>query len=160
MFLSETICSIITKFWWNSHWMVLFQKWVERFGPLTKMPPITELSLTLNSMGNSHKILFLAWPPSWLKVGITGHNFGRGLSKDHSTKVWLELTLWFLKRRFLCEFPIEFNVKLSSVMGGILVKGPNRSTHFWKRTIPLGGPLPKLNPAFQTSDRDGHNSRT
>jgi hypothetical protein len=24
--LSETICSIITKCWWNSHWMVLFQK--------------------------------------------------------------------------------------------------------------------------------------
>jgi hypothetical protein len=50
----------------------------------------------------------LAWQPSWLKVGITGHKFGRGLSKDHSTKVWLELTQWFLKRRFLCEFPIEF----------------------------------------------------
>jgi hypothetical protein len=25
--------------------------------------------------------------PSWLEVGITGHNFGRGPSKDHSTKV-------------------------------------------------------------------------
>jgi UV DNA damage repair endonuclease len=33
--------------------------------------------------------LFLAWRPSWLEVGITGHNFGRGPSKDHSTKVWL-----------------------------------------------------------------------
>ena len=31
--------------------------------------------------------LFLAWWPSWLEVGITGHNFGRGPSKDHSTKV-------------------------------------------------------------------------
>jgi hypothetical protein len=79
--------------------------------------------------------LFLAWQPSWLKVGITGNNFGRGLSKDHSTKVWLELTQWFLKRRFLCEFPIEFYVKLSSAVGAILVKGPNRWTHFWKRTI-------------------------
>jgi hypothetical protein len=35
--LSETICSIRTKFWWNSHWMVLFQKYVRRFGPSTKM---------------------------------------------------------------------------------------------------------------------------
>jgi hypothetical protein len=24
--------------------------------------------------------LFLAWRPSWLEVGITGHNFGRGPS--------------------------------------------------------------------------------
>ena len=35
--------------------------------------------------------LFLAWWPSWLEVGITGHNFGRGPSKDHSTKVLLQL---------------------------------------------------------------------
>jgi hypothetical protein len=33
IFLSETICSIRTKFWWNSHWMVLFQKCVWRFDP-------------------------------------------------------------------------------------------------------------------------------
>ena len=37
IFLSETICSIRTKFWWKSHWMVLFQNCVQRFGPLTKM---------------------------------------------------------------------------------------------------------------------------
>ena len=35
--------------------------------------------------------LFLAWRPSWLKVRITGHNFGRGPSKDHSTKIWLQV---------------------------------------------------------------------
>jgi hypothetical protein len=33
IFLSETICSIRTKFLWNSHWMVLFQKCVWRFDP-------------------------------------------------------------------------------------------------------------------------------
>ena len=43
---SETICSIRTKFWWNSHWMVLFQKCVRRFGPSTKMALTAELSLT------------------------------------------------------------------------------------------------------------------
>ena len=37
--------------------MVLFQKCVRRFGPTTKMPPTAELSLTENSMGNSHKNL-------------------------------------------------------------------------------------------------------
>ena len=79
--------------------------------------------------------LFLAWWPSWLKVGITGHNFGRGPSKDHSTKVWLQLAQWFLRRRFLCEFPIGSYVKLSSAVGAILIEGPNCRTHFWKRTI-------------------------
>jgi hypothetical protein len=29
-----------------------------------------------------------------VKIGITGHSFGRGLSKDHSTKVWLQLAQW------------------------------------------------------------------
>jgi hypothetical protein len=79
--------------------------------------------------------LFLAWPPSWLEVGITGHNFGRGPSKDHSTKVWLQLAQWFLRRRFLCVFPIGSYVKLSSAVGAILVEGSNSRTHFWKRTI-------------------------
>jgi hypothetical protein len=45
-----------------------------------------------------------------MEIGITRHIFGRGPSKDHSTKVWLELAQWFLKRRFLCEFPIGFYV--------------------------------------------------
>ena len=79
--------------------------------------------------------LFLAWWPSWLEVGITGHNFGRGPSKDYSTKVWLQLAQWFLRRRFLCEFPIGSYVKLSLAVGATLVEGPNRLTYFWKRTI-------------------------
>jgi hypothetical protein len=79
--------------------------------------------------------LFLAWRPSWLEVGITGHSFGRGPSKDHSTKVWLQLVQWFLRRRFLCEFPIGSYVKLSSAVGAILVEWPNRRTYFWKRII-------------------------
>jgi hypothetical protein len=41
---SEIICSIRTTFWWSSHWMVLFQKCVRRFGPSTKMAPTAELS--------------------------------------------------------------------------------------------------------------------
>ena len=61
----------------------------------------------------------------------------RGPSKDHSTKVWLQLAQWFLRRRFLCEFPIGSYVKLSSAVGAILVKGSNRQTHFWKRTHPM-----------------------
>ena len=49
--------------------------------------------------------LFLAWRPSWLEVGIIRHNFARGPSKDHSTKVLLQLALWFLRRRFYVNFP-------------------------------------------------------
>ena len=71
--------------------------------------------------------LFLAWRPSGLEVGITGHNFGRGPSKDHSTKVWLQLAQLFLSRRFLCEFPIGSYLKLSSAVGAILVEGPDTS---------------------------------
>ena len=77
----------------------------------------------------------IAWWTSWLEVGINGHIVGRGPTKDHSTKVLLQLAQWFLKRRFLCEFPIRFYVKLSSAVGAILVEGPHRRTHFWKRTI-------------------------
>ena len=84
---------------------------------------------------SSTLFLFLAWRPSWLKVGITGHNFGMGPCKDHSTKVWLQLVQWFLRRRYLCEFPIGFYVKLSSAVGSILVEGPNRRTYFWTWTI-------------------------
>ena len=84
---------------------------------------------------SSPLFLFSAWRPSWLEVRITGHKFGSGPSKDHSTKVWLQLAEWFLRRRFLCEFPIGSYVKLNSAVGAILVEGPNRRTHFWKRTI-------------------------
>jgi hypothetical protein len=60
-----------------------------------------------------------------LEVGITGHIFGRGPSKDYSTKVWLQLAQWFLRRIFLCEFPLGSYVKLSSAVGTTLVEGPD-----------------------------------
>jgi hypothetical protein len=93
---------------------------------------VSEEKIFLNS---SPFFLFLAWRPYWLGVEITGHNFGRGPSKDRSTKVLLQLALWFLRRRFLCEFPLGSYVELSSAVGAILIEGPNRRTHFWKRTI-------------------------
>jgi hypothetical protein len=68
-------------------------------------------------------------------------------SRDHRTQFWkeaiqgsfhkslLQLAQWFLRRRSLCEFPIGSYVKLRSAVGAILIEGPNRRTHFWKRTI-------------------------
>jgi hypothetical protein len=59
-----------------------------------------------------------------LEVRIIGHNFKRRPSKDHSTKVLLQLAQWFM-RRFLCEFPIGSYVKLSSLWGPSWSKGRN-----------------------------------
>jgi hypothetical protein len=44
--------------------------------------------------------------------------FWKGPSKDHSTKVWLQLARWFLRRRFLCEFPIKLKIE----KGGMKLK--------------------------------------
>jgi hypothetical protein len=86
-----------------------------------------------------HPLFFSIFSLVVILVGSQDHQtqFGRGPSKDHSTNVWLQLTLWFLRRRFLCEFPIGPYVKLSSAVSPILVEGPNRRTHFWKRTHPM-----------------------
>jgi hypothetical protein len=74
---------------------------------------------------------------SAILVGSRDHRtqFGRGPSKDPSTKVWLQLPQWVLRRRFVCEFPIGSYVKLSSAVGANLVEGPDRHAHFLKRTI-------------------------
>jgi hypothetical protein len=56
-----------------------------------KSSPLKLLSQSQPNFAEMILGLFLAWRPSWLKVGITGHKFGRKPSKDHSTKVWLQL---------------------------------------------------------------------
>ena len=86
---------------------------------------------------SSPLFLFLALWPSWLEIGITRHYCGRGPSNDHSTKVLLQLAQWFLRRRFLCEFPIGSYVKLSSAVGAILVKGRNRQDTFLEENHPM-----------------------
>ena len=119
------------------------RRWRTHFWKGTTQGSFQQSLVEIGSLVSEEKIffnfiplfLFLAWRPSWLEVGITGHNFGRGPSKDHSTKVWLQLAQWFLRRRFLCEFLIRSYVKLSSAVGAILIEGPNRRTYFWKRTI-------------------------
>jgi hypothetical protein len=70
-------------------------------------------------------------------VGRRDHRtqFWKGAIQGQFHKVWLQLAQWFLRRRFLCEFPIGSYGKLSSAVGAILVEAPNIRTHFWKRTI-------------------------
>ena len=65
------------------------------------------------------------------------HNFGRGPSKDYSTKVWLQLAQWFLRRRFLCKFPIGSYVKLTSAVGAIMVEGPKPPDTFLEENHPM-----------------------
>ena len=67
----------------SSFWLILKQQWT------------IKISSTL--------FLFLAWWLSWLEVGITGHNFGRGPSKDHSTIVWFKLAQWLQRSWLKCE---------------------------------------------------------
>ena len=68
----------------NSFWFILKRQWTIKISS----PPF---------------FLFLAWWPSWLEVGITGHNFGRGPSKGHSTKVWFKLAQWLQRSWLKCE---------------------------------------------------------
>ena len=67
----------------SSFWLILKQQWTIKI--------------------SSPLFLFLAWRPSWLEVGITGHNFWREPSKDHSNKVWSKFAQCFLRRRLKCE---------------------------------------------------------
>jgi hypothetical protein len=116
-----------------------------------RRPPL--LKIEISSNGQNCSILSQKVPKFELYKHndelFTGHNFGREPSKDHSTKVWLQLAQWFLRRRFLCEFPKGSYVKLSSAMGAILIEGPNRLTHFWS------DPLYKLCPSEPPCIQDG-----
>jgi hypothetical protein len=43
------------------------------------------------------------WPFEEISIFSNGGHLGRGPSKDHSTKVWLQLAQWLLRRRLKCE---------------------------------------------------------
>ena len=67
----------------SSFWLILKQQWTIKM--------------------SSPCFLFLAWRPSWLEFGITGHIFGRGSCKDHSTNVWFKLAQWLQRSWLKCE---------------------------------------------------------
>jgi hypothetical protein len=82
---------------------------------------------------------------------ITRHIFGREPSNDYFIKILLLLSKWFQKRRFLWEFPIGSNVKLSSAVTAILVGGLKCRKQIWKGMV-LGWPPSKIvsgDPDFQ-----------
>jgi hypothetical protein len=96
-----------------------------------KLKKKSPLKLLSQSQPNFAEMI-LGWSPSKMVSSISDL---RPRCKDHSTKVWLQLVQWFMRRRFVCEFPIGFYVKLSSDVRAILVERPNHRTHFRKRTI-------------------------
>jgi hypothetical protein len=116
----------------------------------------------------------------WSKGRTAGHIFGREPSNDYFIKILFLLSKWFQTRRFLWEFPRGSYVKLSSAVVAILVGVLNANLikggmkfkkslllwNYWanlNQTLLnwfLGDPLPKLCPAFQNTDQDGHHSRT
>ena len=109
----------------------------------TTQGSIQQSLVEIGSVVSEEKIFFSPSPLfsilslAAILVGSRDHRaqFWKGSLKDHSTKVWLQLAQWFLRRRFLCEFPIGSYVKLSLAVGAILVEGPNRRIYFWKITI-------------------------
>jgi hypothetical protein len=52
-----------------------------------------------------------------------GHIFGRGPSKDHSIKVWLQLAQWFLRRRLKCEMLTDGRKVMAKTLGKSLWQG-------------------------------------
>ena len=74
-------CSCSSNF--SSFWLTLKQQWTIKISS----PLFSILSLAA------------------ILVGSRDHrtHFERGPSKDHSTKVWLQLVQWFLRRRLKCE---------------------------------------------------------
>ena len=75
--------------------------------------------------------------PSWSKGGTTRHNFKRGPSNDYFIKVWFQLSNWFQRKRFLCEFPIGFYVKLSSAVWGHLGQRAEPPDIFLEKNHPM-----------------------
>jgi hypothetical protein len=96
IFSSEITGPIATKLWW--------------YGQQSLVEIGSVVSEKIFFKFHPPFFLFLAWWPSWLEVGITGHNFGRGPSKDHTTKVWLQLAQWSIKI-FLSEIICSIRTK-------------------------------------------------
>jgi hypothetical protein len=76
--------------------------------------------------------LFSIFSLAAILVGSLDHRtqFWKGAIQESFHKSLVQLAQWFLRRRFLCEFPIGSNFKLSSVVGAILIERPNRRTLF------------------------------
>ena len=85
-------------------------------------------------MGNQIYFKIAGKKKNWSQGQTAKHNFGREPSNDYFIKILFLLSKWFQTRRFLWEFAIGSNVKLSSAVAAILVGVLKWRTQFWKRT--------------------------
>ena len=60
------------------------------------------------------------WQPCWISDQRQKQKSCIWPSNEHFCQVWFKSILWFQKKRWKCEIPIESNVKLSRVMVAIL----------------------------------------
>ena len=131
--------------------MVLFQKYVRRFSPSTKMAPTAELSLTQEPMGNSHKNLLvwkqlLNWNQTLIKQSLDGP----------------------LPKLCLVAPPSDQDGCTAELSLAQDPMGNSHKNHFvWNQSLnqnqalmeqSLDGPLPKLCLAVVLSHQDGHHS--
>jgi hypothetical protein len=94
-----------------------------------------------------------------LEVGIIGHNFGRGPSKDHTTKVWLQLAQWFLR------LPTKMAAKLKIEKRGDEIKRKSSPLKLLNQSQPNLAEFPigsyvKLSSAVGAILVEGPNRRT
>ena len=131
--------------------MVLFQKYIRRFGPSTKMPPTAELSLTQEHMGNSHKNLLvwnqlLNWNQTLIIQSLDGPLPKLCLVVPPSDQDGCTAVL------SLTQDPMGNSHK------NHLVWNQQLNQNKTLMELSLGGPLPKLCPAVPLSRQDGHHS--
>ena len=83
-----------------------------QFWKWTTQGSLLQSLVELGSIVSEEKIFFLISSPLFsivslaaILIGNRDHRepFWRGTPKDHSTKVWLQLTQWFLKKVLKCE---------------------------------------------------------
>jgi hypothetical protein len=106
------------KFWWNSHWMVLFQKYVRRFGPLTKMAPTARYEMPDTNLEGDHPRIISA------KYGWDWHSSFRG--EDFFLRIFYELwTFAYFDRLCKLEKRVEEIKKKSSPLKLLSQSQPN-----------------------------------
>jgi hypothetical protein len=108
-------------------------KWFQTRRFLWEFPIGWEIHITILSGASSSIRTKLWWNSHWMILFQNCVRQSRSPTKMAANDYFIKV--WFQTRRFLCEFPIGSYVKLSSAVEAILVEGPNRRIHFWKRTI-------------------------
>jgi hypothetical protein len=120
-------------------------------------PPIKLTTVALNTINLK----------PWIKQIITLYLYRiRHYHKNYKDEGFFVLWALFQNCVRWSWLPTKMATKLKIEKGGMKLKKNLLLWNYWanlNQTLlkwSLGGPLPKLCPTFQTSDQDGHHSRT